>query len=339
MKKTYKVKLKTRSRNIQNLLKRTSGAYRRLYNLSIEFQFNAALLRGSLNPFLSGSQVLKYMEPSKRKYTFLDELDKGIFAAAIHASTKAFVHKFDYHIENIPFLSRKKTLPKFKTIGNVRVTQDSVILPKIGRIPLYERGRIPLNKRYSNVTISNDGNDWFISLEIEENTEKETLTDNIITLDVTNDGNFILNGDAIQSPTKSKNYTNEEIKLKRALKKLKRQTKTNSKINTGGHLIPVTTRNMVKTVKRVDKIKNRLYNIRKDLFFKVVNGVAITKPKELHILSNSSLRATRNNCLSRAQRRGGTADFLNMMRKKMEILGVRVLRHVSTDEFPQSLRL
>lgn len=334
MKKTYKVRLKTKSQRIQNLLKRCAGAYRKSYNMATELQFNAALLRGSLRRFLSGTQILQYLNMSKCTYNFLNDLDKGIFTAAVFASSKAFTHKFDFHIENIPFLSRKKSNLKFKTVGNVRITPDSVILPKIGKISLCERGRIPAAKRYSNVTISYDGNNWFISLEVEENLPEETLSDNIVTLDFTNSGDFLLNGKLLPSPVKSGRYTKEERKLRKAMKKLKRQTLANTKMRASGRRVSVTTKNMKKTQKLVDKKRVRLYNMRKDCFFKVVNGVAITKPKELHILSNSSLRAQRNNLSSRAQLRGGSADFLRMMSKRLGIIGTRVLRHVSTSEFP-----
>ena len=335
MKKTYKVKLKTKSEKIQTLLKRSSGAYRKMYNIATEFQLNAALLGGSLKKFYSGHEVLEYLNKSKNlSLDFLKDLDKGIYIAAVYASSKAFFHKFDFHIENVPFLSRKRTKPKFKTYGNVKVTQDSIILPKIGKISLWERGRIPLGKRYSNVTVSFDGNDWFISMDVEEPLPKVNLTETIISLDFTNDGDFILNNKVISSPAKLSTYTKEELKLKKAIKKLKRQTKANTKIGANGCRIPVTTKNMQKTQKFVDKKRVRLYNMKKDYFFKVVNGVAITKPKELHILSNSSIRAYRNGYLSRAQRRGGTADFLRMMIKKLENMGTRVLKDVGIHELP-----
>ena len=109
MKKTYKVQLNIKSKRIQTLLRRCAGAYRKSYNIATEFQFNATLLRGSLQRFLSGTQVLQYLSKFKDSYSFLKDLDKGIYTAAVFAAVKAFNHKFDFHIENIPFLSRKKS--------------------------------------------------------------------------------------------------------------------------------------------------------------------------------------------------------------------------------------
>ena len=333
MKKSYKTKLKIKSNKTLEFLKRSAGTYRKVYNYCTEVQLKVALEVGPKNYHLSGTKLLSCMSKAKSSFPYIKELDQGVFYAAIFSSTNAFRHKFDFHLDSIPFLSRKKTQPKFKTKGNVRVTQDSIIVPKLGKISLWERGRIPLGKKYSNVTFSFDGNDWFVSLEVEEEPPKVELTDAVVSLDFTNSGDFVLNGELIESPTKSKKYTSEEIKLKKALKKLKRQTKTNCKQTLRGS-IPVTTRNMKKTRKLVDKKRNKLYNMRKDCFFKVVNEVARTKPKELHILSNSSIRATRNGYVSRAQRRGGPADFLRMMSKRLGIMGTRVLRHASIEEFP-----
>ena len=337
MKRTYRVKLKTRSKRVQDLLKRCAGVYRKSFNITSEFQFEATLLRGSLRKFLSGAQTYEALEVSKYTFSFLENFDKGIYKAAVFDSAKAFKRNFDFHVQNIPFLSRKKTTPYFRTFGNVRITDDAITLPKVGRIPLYERGRIPLAKKYSNISFSFDGNNWFISVDVEEPSVKVELTEQIVTLDFTKDGSPVINGKVKKSIVNSREYTKEERKLRRALKKLKRQTTMNAKSHVSGRLIPVTTRNMKKTQRLVDKKRVRLYNMRKDYFFKVVNEVAITKPKELHILSNSSIRAQRGGYLSRAQRIGGSADFLRMMSKRLGIMGTRVLRHVSTSEFPKAL--
>ena len=260
-----------------------------------------------------------------KNFPALKDVDGGILYAATATASNAFRKKFDYHTSSIPYMSRKKNHMKFKTKGNVRVLEDRIIIPKVGEVKIYEKNYIPINKPLHNMTFTHDGNYWYMSVEVDEDYQKEELTGAPVSLDFDNLGNIVINGRSIGNPTKSKRYLKVQRRFKKLKQKLKRQTITNAKQRFYANPVPVTTRNMIKTKRELDKVSNKLYNIKRDTYKKIVCEVARTKPKELHILSNSSIRKYRNNYLSRNLREIGAKELLNMMRKKLELIGADVL--------------
>lgn len=328
VKKSYKVKLKVNTNTLQTSFKKMAGLYRSLYNQALDYQFFRVgyyVWQPSLQ-FMSYNRLLKAMLGTKDKnFPALKEVDGGILYAATSTASNAFRKSFDYHTSSIPYMSRKKGHMKFKTKGNIKILEDRVVIPKIGEVKFYEKNYIPINKSLHNVTFIHDGNDWFLSVEVDEDYKKEELTGAPVSLDFDKLGNIILNGKSIGNPTKSKRYLKVQRRFKKLKQKLKRQTKTNAKQRFYANPIPVTTRNMIKTKKLLDKTSTKLYNIKRDTYRKIVCEVARTKPKELHILNKSSIRKYRNNYLSRTLREMGAKELLNMMRKKLELIGADVL--------------
>lgn len=324
--KSYKVKLKVKSEALRKTLKKTAGLYRTIYNLSLEFLYHRFIVNRN-NRYVGSNKLRNSMSICKDGGAFphLKEVDGGIYYAATTTATNAFRMGFNYHVDTIPFMSRKKGQMKFKTKGNVRVFHDYIVIPKIGKVKLWEKGRIPIGKKYKNITFIHDGNDWFITLEVEEAYKKEELSEGSVTLDFTQDGDIILNNEIIQNPTKSEEYLKTQRRLKRLTKKLKRQTKQNTIKLSETRAIPRTTRNMIKTKRKLDKLKNKLYNKRKDAYSKLVCEVARTKSREFRILPKSLIRTDRNAYLTRQMREADSKSLLNMMKKRMELIGANIV--------------
>ena len=324
MKKSYKVKLNIKSKHLLSLFKKMSGLYRKIYNLAMEFQYYRYIVNRK-NRYVGYNLLRKAMDVCKEEqFPFLHNVDGGIYYAAIATATNAFKYAFKYNVDTIPYLSRKKDQMKFKTKGNVRIYNDCLIIPKIGKVKFQEKGRIPLDKKYHNITFINDGDGWFVTLEIEEEHAKPKLTGAPVSLDFTKDGDILLNNTLINSPTKSKKYLKVQRRFKKLSKKLKRQTKSNLKKVSPTRSIPVTTRNMKKVRSKLDKLKKTLYNVCKDAYKKLVSDVARTKPREVHFLDNSSVRQTRNGYLTRKMREADSRSLINMMRKKIGLIGADV---------------
>ena len=324
MKKSYKVKLNIKSEHLKSLFKKMSGLYRKIYNTALDFQYYRYIANRK-NRYVSYNTLRKAIDYCKEEqFPYLQSVDGGIYYAAIATATNAFRYAFKYNVDTIPFLSRKKDIMKFKTKGNVRVYNDYLVIPKIGKVKLQEKSRIPLNRKYYNITFTNEGDGWFVSLEVDEDYQQPKLTGAPIFIDFTNDGNIKINEHVIESSVKTQKYIKTQRKLKKLAKKLKRQTTQNLKEVSPTRSIPVTTRNMIKTRQKLDINKKILYNIRNDIFKKLVCDVARTKPREVHILCKSSVRRTRNGYLTRKMREADCKRLLNMMRKKMELIGANI---------------
>lgn len=340
--KSYKVKLKVTSKKQNEFLKLMSGSYRAIFNSSIDLQqkvlhYNAT--KGK--PFLiSGTKLYDHFRSkSSRLFPYLASLDRGILSAACFHASVSFKSWWEQYGPSYKYCQpkhlAKKNAMHFRTDGNVRVFYDYIEIPKLGKIKLFEKGRIPQGKKYSNITFSHDGNDWFISLAVlnDEKERKEKLTGPQVTVDFNEGGELLINNEVVESIVSSDKYQKELRKRTKLVKKLRRQKKANLVMTVRGREEIRTSKNMQKTISLIAKADVRMENMRKDQFKKVANRVAITKPKKLIGLSKEVIIKERQGGLSIPMREKHTLDFLNVLQKKLENIGTQVVLHKSLKRF------
>ena len=329
----YKSRLNT-SKQVEDKLKAMAGTYRKIFNSAMDKQWDILALSRGESKYITGTQLMNDLKKVRRKeFPFLKKMDGGILTSAAFRANESFRRWFDnYTPESFRrprFLSRKKDLMSFKTEGNVRIFDKYIEVPKLGKIKLFEKGYFPQNETISNVTFSYDGNNWWLSLEVRG---KDKTTSNAdytgeATLDMSIDGDIILNGKVLPSPVSTQTYKRAEKKKKALERKLKRQSLANITVNDKGCRKTRTTRNMMKTRKQLAKVTGRLENIRKDGFKKQACEVARTKLQKLHCLSSLSIKQNRQGGLTRAAREKHSLDFLNVIRKRVELVGTEILSH------------
>lgn len=346
MGKTYKAKLNISSSKLLRALKIMAGTYRKIYNLSMDLQENrvyhvstyAHNTKAQRNMFFSRAELETCLNLTQDvSFPFSKYLDEGIKDSAISLAFSTFFKEYDFKF--MKRMSRKKQNMKFKTNGKVKVFYDHITIPKLNaKIKLFEKGYIPQGKRYSNVTFSHDGKDWFISLEVlDDNEIKPELSDEIIFVDFDRSGALMRSSSKVQDVLYAENITNQkayvkkENQLKKEMKKLKRQAKANSSMDKHTeHITTRVSRNMVKTRSKIQRIKNTLSNMKTDYFKKVANEVARTKPKELHLLSSKAIKYERMGFLTRDLRRNGTYQFYDIVKNKLAHLGTKLVMHDHT---------
>lgn len=330
--KSYKVALKVNNKKTQQALKQMSGTFRFIYNFGFDLQKYreqvCCCMKSYKYHWIPKALLHKAAKAGIGRKKFIKDLDLGIFDAAISLSSKTFKSAFKLSLPK--YYSRKKTGLKFKTEGKVKIYYDSIHIPKFGKIPLCEPGRIPQGKKYSNITFSNDGERWYISVDVDEQAEVIELTGAPITADITESGDLVLNGDYIENVTNSDRYLKIEKKMKRLHKKLVRQAKNNNHYNAHEKKITEVTKNSIKTKAKITLVKNKLKNMRKDFFKKIACDVARNKPTQLHILSEGAVKEVRQNYLTRALRRADSRHLRNILTRKMSVLGSEVVKHRST---------
>ena len=323
-----------------------AGTYRKIFNSAMEKQWDILALSKGGSKYITGTQLMNNLKKVRRKeFPFLKKMDGGILTSAAFRANESFRRWFDnYTPESFRrprFLSRKKDLMSFKTEGNVRILDRYIEVPKLGKIKLYEKGYFPQNEVLSNITFSYDGNNWWLSLEVRE---KNALPSNEgytgeSTLDMTLDGDIILDGKVLPSPVSTQTYKRAEKKKKSLERKLKRQSLANITVNDKGYAKTRTSKNMIKTRKQLAKVTGRLANLRKDGFKKQACEVARTKLQKLHCLSSLSIKRARQGGLTRKAREKHSLDFLNMIRKRVELEGTEIVRHTLSSNIltPQAL--
>ena len=334
MSKYYRTKLNITSKRVENELKAMAGTYRKVWNRAMDIQECWVGLARSLKPYMKTARLYEYLiKDRERLYPFIKNMDGGMIKAVSLKANESFKRWFDSYPRNTEYrrpryLSRKKDLMTFKTSGNVRVFYDYIEVPKLGKIKLYEKGYIPQGKKYTNITFSHDGNNWWFSLEVLDNdrasNSKEDLNGEAL-IDFTRDGEIIIDGKILKSAVTGRAYQNAERKKRTLEKKLKRQSLANIQHTEKGAKTR-TSRNMLKTRKLIQKVQARLKNVRTDSFMKQASEVARTKLQKLHCLSSLTMSQRRQGGLSRSMREKHTLDFFDIICKRVAETGAQVIR-------------
>ena len=342
MGKTYKTKLNIKSARVREALKEMSGIYRKMFNVGMDIQFHRMTYSNRTESNLMSStfvhKVIKAGE--KELYPYISSVDSGITRRASGASNAAFRRWYNkrYTIgeeSRLPVYKARKDGLGFSTTSKVKVFYDHISFPKLGDLKLYEKGYIPQGKIYKNVSFSYDGKDWWVSLEACEKSEVQELQG---VLKVSSDlkGNVTLGDKTFSNIIESNSYKAQKAKRAKLVKKLKRQKESNVQYSSTGKRLIRTSRNMMKTRERIQRISAKMKEIKLNYFKKVAHEVARTKPRELQMLSLVDARLRHQGYLSRYLRESGTRDLLGIIKHRAEALGSEVTRYSGLVQVPRS---
>ena len=141
-------------------------------------------------------------------------------------------------------------------------------------IKLAEKERIPKNAKYINPRVTYDGINWFISVGIEMEDNKEIPINEGIGIDL---GLKSLAVCSDKKGYKNINKTTAVKKLKKRKRRLQRQVSRKYIKNKKGEKFQKT-RNIVKLEKRILKLNHRLTNIRNNYLHQVTTEIINRKP-------------------------------------------------------------
>jgi putative transposase len=163
------------------------------------------------------------------------------------------------------FKSRKRGLGSFRLTGSIHIFEDSIQLPRLGRLRLKERGYLPTSGvRILSATVSAQAGRWFVSVQVEEEVPAPTPAKGesvgvdlgVRTLATRSDGIVYENPSALDAAQR---------KLRRLQRQLSRQQRGS--------------RNREKTRRRIARLHYRIANVRRDALHKATSDiVAKTKP-------------------------------------------------------------
>ena len=139
--------------------------------------------------FVCNYELIKNMTELKQthpKFMWLNNYSNNIAKQAVKDACNAYLNFFKGITEFPNYKSRRKSKPSFYvdtdkisfTDTHVKLekltTSRKVNKQKFNHIRLAEKGRIPVNAKYSNPRVTFDGINWYISvgIEVNENTSK-----------------------------------------------------------------------------------------------------------------------------------------------------------------------
>ena len=306
MKRAYKIEIDPTAEQ-KSKIHQTIGVSRFIYNFYIAHNKEIYDREGK---FVSGMDFSKWLNneyiPNNKDMKWIKEVSSKATKQAIMNGDKSFRD----------FFKKAKGFPKFKKKKNQDVKayfpknnktdwtieRHRVKIPTLGWIRLKEFGYIPVNSIVKSGTVSQKADRYYVSILVEENDKKVYKSTNEgvgIDLGVKE---FVVCSDGIKFKNINKTSTVKKIekKLKREQRKLSRKyesLKIRNKKEKGGN---VTRQNIQKQVVKVQKLHQRLANIRTDYINKIVSSIIKQKPSYITIEDLNVKGMMKNKHLSKA---------------------------------------
>lgn len=342
LQKSYKIEINP-TKEQKSIIDQTIGVSRFVYNLYIAY--NKELYEKE-QKFIGGMEFSKWLNneyiPNHQAMKWIKNVSSKATKQSIMNGDKAFRE----------FFKQSKGFPKFKKKKNQDVKayfpknnktdwtlkRHKVKIPTLGWVRLKEFGYIPTNSIIKSGTVSHKADRYYVSILVEEN-------NNVSVLKTMNDGigidlglkNFAICSDNNIYKNINKTYIIKKIekKLKREQRKLSRKyeiLKIRKKKEKGG----ATQRNIKKQVTKVQKLHQRLNNIRTDYVNKIIYSIIKREPSYIAIEDLNIKGMMKNRHLSKAVASQKFFEFrMKLIRKcKQNKIEIRIV-----DRFYPSSRL
>ncbi len=285
----------------------TIGVSRFIYNFYIAHNKEIYEREGK---FVSGMDFSKWLNneyiPNNQDKKWIKEVSSKATKQAIMNGDKAFKD----------FFKKAKGFPKFKKKKNQDVKayfpknnktdwtleRHRVKIPTLGWVRLKEFGYIPVNSIVKSGTVSQKADRYYVSILVEETDIKISNTNNEglgIDLGI-KEFAICSNGNKFKNINKTSTVKKVEKMLKREQRKLSRKyesLKIRNKKEKGGN---ATRQNIQKQVVKVQKLHQRLRNIRTDYINKTVSKIVKQKPSYVTIEDLNVKGMMKNKHLSKA---------------------------------------
>ena len=306
MKRAYKVEINPTDKQ-KSKIHQTIGVSRFVYNFYIAHNKEIYHREGK---FVSGMDFSKWLNneyiPKNQDMKWIKEVSSKATKQAIMNGDKAFRD----------FFKKAKGFPRFKKKKNQDVKayfpknnktdwtleRHRVKIPTLGWVRLKEFGYIPVNSIVKSGTVSQKADKYYVSILVEEDDKKVYKSTNEglgIDLGVKE---FVVcsNGIKFKNINKTSTVKKVEKKLKREQRKLSRKYESlkirNKNIKEGR----ATGQNIQKQIVKVQKLHQRLTNIRTDYINKIVSSIIKQKPSYITIEDLAVSNLMKNKHLSKA---------------------------------------
>ena len=306
MKRAYKMEINPTDEQ-KSKIHRTIGVSRFVYNFYIARNKEIYERKGK---FISGMDFSKWLNneyiPNNQEVKWIKEVSSKATKQAIMNGDKAFRD----------FFKKAKGFPKFKKKKNQDVKayfpknnktdwtleRHKVKIPTLGWVRLKEFGYIPVNSIVKSGTVSQKADRYYVSILVEEDDKKVYKSTNEglgIDLGV-KEFAVCSDGSKFKNINKTSTVKKIEKKLKREQRKLSRKYESlkirNKNIKEGR----ATGQNIQKQIVKVQKLHQRLTNIRTDYINKTVFSIVNQKPSYVTIEYLNVKGMMKNKHLSKA---------------------------------------
>ena len=315
MKRAYKIEINPTNEQ-KSKIHQTIGVSRFIYNFYIARNKEIYEREGK---FVSGMDFSKWLNneyiPNNQEMKWIKEVSSKATKQAIMNGDKAFRD----------FFKKAKGFPKFKKKKNQDVKayfpknnktdwtieRHRVKIPTLGWVRLKEFDYIPVNSVVKSGTVSQKADRYYVSILVEERDIK--ISNSNIGMKISNPNNeglgidlgikeFVVCSDGIKFKNINKTLTVKKIEktLKREQRKLSRKYESLKTRNKNIREGRATSQNIQKQIVKVQKLHQRLTNIRTDYINKTVANIVKQKPSYITIEDLNVKGMMKNKHLSKA---------------------------------------
>ena len=306
MKRAYKIEINPTNEQ-KSKIHRTIGVSRFVYNFYIARNKEIYERKGK---FISGMDFSKWLNneyiPNNQEVKWIKEVSSKATKQAIMNGDKAFRD----------FFKKSKGFPKFKKKKNQDVKayfpknnktdwtleRHRVKIPTLGWVRLKEFGYIPINSVVKSGTVSQKADRYYVSILVEDDyIEVSKSTNEGVGIDLgVKEFALCSEGSKFKNINKTSTFKKVEKKLKREQRKLSRKYESlkirNKNIKEGR----ATGQNIQKQIVKVQKLHQRLTNIRTNYINKTVSKIVKQKPSYVTIEDLNVKGMMKNKYLSKA---------------------------------------
>ena len=306
MKRAYKIEINPTAEQ-KSKIHQTIGVSRFIYNFYIAHNKEIYDREGK---FVSGMDFSKWLNneyiPNNKDMKWIKEVSSKATKQAIMNGDKAF-RDFFKGAKGFPRFKKKKNqdvkayFPK-NNKTDWTLERHRVKIPTLGWVRLKEFGYIPVNSIVKSGTVSQKADRYYVSILVEETYIKISNPNNEglgIDLGI-KEFAICSNGNKFKNINKTSMVKKIEKKLKREQRKLSRKYESlkirNKNIKEGR----ATSQNIQKQIVKVQKLHQRLTNIRTDYINKIVSSIIKQKPSYITIEDLAVSNLMKNKHLSKA---------------------------------------
>jgi len=329
----------------KRIIRQTIGVSRFIYNFYLSY--NKEIFEKEKR-FVSANEFSKWLNndfiPNNPEYNWIKDVSSKSTKQSILNAEKAFRRFFNKQ-SKFPRYKKKKNqdvkiyFVKTDAKAMIRCERHRIKIPTLGWIKLKEFGYIPIKEIISSGTVSIQAGRYYVSVLVKVDDEPqniETSMNDGIGIDLgIKDFAIVSTGEIHKNINKSSKVKKLNKKLKREQRKLSRKYESlkQRKNNKEGE---TTRQNIQKQVLAVQKLHQRISDIRLDYQNKIVNDLVKTKPNYITIEDLNVKGMMKNRHLSKAIAQQGFHSFTNKLITKAHKNNIEIRK---ADRFYPSSKL
>jgi transposase, IS605 OrfB family, central region len=329
LKRAYKIEIKPTNQQTTKI-HQTIGVSRFIYNFYIAH--NKEVYEKE-KKFVSGMDFSKWLNneyiPNNEDKVWIKGVSSKATKQAIMNGEKAF-KKFFNGEGGFPKFKKKKNqdvkayFPK-NNKTDWMLERHRIKVPTLGWVKLKEFGYIPVNSIVKSGTVSQKADRYFASILVEEDikVDNKPYSEGIGVDLGLKDFAICNNGLSKKNINKTKTVKKEEKKLKREQRKLSRKYES-LKLRNKKEKGEATRQNIQKQIVKVQKLHQRLTNIRTDYINKTVNELIKQKPSFITIEDLNIKGMMKNKHLAKAVAQQKFYEFRIKLISKAKQNGIEV---------------